>query len=198
MNIYDKDRINKPIINHLIVIDNFYDNPYDVRKYALTQTFKKPEFPIPGLRTLKLPDIFNCKEQIQKIIYPYKIINMESSFDCLFENHFVTFHKDSIKPTRLAALIYLNPDVELKYGTGFYKFKDGTMDAIELQKTHFEDTTHSLFTYDKTIWNEISTIGNLFNRLIIFNGIYYHKPLDTFGDCIDNGRLTQIFAIDIE
>ena len=198
MKISDEHRLSKPFMHHFIIIDNFYENPYDVREYALKQTYKIPEFPVPGLRTEIVNDIFNIKEKLSKIIYPNKIINIETGFHLLCKNTNVSFHKDSKHEKRLAGIIYLNPDANLQDGTGFFKYKDGTMDAIELQTTNFEENTHTLFTFDKTLWTEVSRVGNIFNRLVIFNGIYYHKPLSVFGDNINNGRLIQGFAIDIE
>lgn len=198
MNISDKDRLSKPFLYNLLVIDNFYENPYDVREFALKQDFLRPKQVIPGLRTNDMSNIFNIKEKIQHIIQPYKIINFETTFQCFFQKSQLTFHIDSNDSKRLSGIIFLNPDIGVKYGTGLYKFKDGTIDYFDEIKTQFCEHTHSLHTLDKTLWTEITRIGNVFNRLVIFNGIYYHKPLDAFGNDIYDGRLTQQFTIDIE
>ena len=200
MKITDIDRLKKNIICNLIIIDNFYENPYEIREYALKQQYNIQEYPIPGKRTKKIQNIFDYKKKFTEILKPYinNIKNIESSFHSLLEKDRATIHKYSIHPNRLAAILYLNPDADLNSGTGFFQFKDGTYDSIELQITEFENTAHSLFCYDETIWNTTTTVGNIFNRLVIFNGIQYHKPLNIFGDNILNGRLTQIFAIDID
>ena len=44
----------------------------------------------------------------------------------------------------------------------------------------------------------ISTVGNVYNRLGLWRGsqIPHRSNMTGFGDCLENGRLTQVFFFD--
>ena len=44
----------------------------------------------------------------------------------------------------------------------------------------------------------MSVLGNVYNRLVLFRGreIPHRSNLVGFGDCLENGRLTQVFYFD--
>jgi hypothetical protein len=52
------------------------------------------------------------------------------------------------------------------------------------------------------LYNELFTpidyIGNVFNRLVIYNGEAYHKSTEYFGTDKNDARLTQVFFATIE
>ncbi len=51
---------------------------------------------------------------------------------------------------------------------------------------------------DLTKWTKIDTIGNIFNRLVLFNSNNFHMSMDYFGDSKENGRLFQVFFFSTE
>jgi hypothetical protein len=49
-----------------------------------------------------------------------------------------------------------------------------------------------------TKWELVDRVGNVFNRLILFNSKKYHMSMDYFGDNRENGRLFQTFFFTTE
>lgn len=193
----------------LIVIDNFYKNPLETRNYILTQNFfVKGNFP--GQRTISYASE-ELKNILQKYVEPFggKItvfpIPKEDSVDVseLYNGAFQYttsldrswVHTD--KWNNWAGVLYLTPDAPLSSGTGFYKFKDGSMceeDGVLLSNQ--EEVGNS--GPDLTKWELVDRVGNVFNRLILFNSHRYHMSMDYFGNSKENGRLFQVFFFSTE
>jgi hypothetical protein len=51
---------------------------------------------------------------------------------------------------------------------------------------------------DITEFEPIDIIGNLYNRIVIFNTQLIHANSNNFGTTITNGRLIQILSFDIQ
>ena len=51
---------------------------------------------------------------------------------------------------------------------------------------------------DKSNWELVDKIGNIYNRLVIFKSHNIHAVSDYFGEDINNSRLFQLFFFDIE
>ena len=50
---------------------------------------------------------------------------------------------------------------------------------------------------DITKWEEILSVGNIYNRLVIYKGTYYHRSkIPGFGNGKEDGRLFQTFFFD--
>ena len=181
--------LNKSHKFNFCVIDNFYENPIEIREFALSQTFDiSGNFP--GVRTKS----FLTKEIINKInnhLYQFGLNNdklITSSgysgsfqYNTSFEKSWV--HKDHYN--QWAGILYLTPDAPISSGTTFYEFYDKTANI---------DTLNN-YSQDITKWKEVDIIGNKFNRLLLFNSHYYHMSRDYFGTDINNGRLIQLFFI---
>jgi len=79
-------------------------------------------------------------------------------------------------------VLYLTPDAPVTSGTGLYRPKEGGLNDM----------------YDMTKWELVDRIGNVFNRMIIFNSQQYHISMDYFGTSKENGRLFQTFFFNTE
>ena len=92
----------------------------------------------------------------------------------------------------------MTPDAPTNSGTSFYKFIENN--CIHLQDTIKKDCLNYVRKYnsDVTKWYEIDSIGNIFNRLIIYNSHYFHRATTYFGSDINDGRLFQVFFFDTE
>jgi hypothetical protein len=193
----------------LIVIDNFYNNPYDVRDYILTQEFSvKGNYP--GKRTISFATE-QLKEQIQKYVLPFggKITEFpipkednsdasgiyNGSFQYTTSRDRSWVHIDGYN--NWAAVLYLTPEAPLSSGTSFYKFYDGTTCARDNEILKNKTETDN-FSQDLTKWNKVDQVGNIFNRLILFNANRFHMSMDYFGDSKENGRLFQVFFFSTE
>jgi len=199
MDILKEYRKNKQMSCGLIVVENFYDNPMEVRKFALQQTYSEESY-YPGKRTRS----FACeehKERFQKILEPFikKITNFpfdtdNGKFQYATAQDHSWVHYDN-EDTNWAGIIYLTPDAPVESGTAFYQYNDGTINAVEseLMKSNFKQ-----YSKDMTKWKIVDKVGNVFNRLILFDSSRYHTAVDYFGKDKYDGRLYQVFFFSTE
>jgi hypothetical protein len=182
----------------LIVIDNFYDNPLEIREFALSCEYHKENY-YPGKRTISYSNDI-LKEKIESIVYPFsgKITSFTSydtdngCFQILKKTDETWIHKD-YNNINWGGVIFLTPDAPINSGTGFYKFKGDNKDSGFSEK---HDSSENAI--DNTKWEMIDYIGNVFNRLILFNSQRLHQGLNYFGNNDNNGRLIQVFFFNTE
>ena len=202
-----KERLRKDILKRnpvcgLIVVDNFYNNPIETRNYILTQDFSvKGNYP--GKRTISYANE-HLRDKIQEFIRPFgeitdfpipkndseneKIYNGAFQYTTSRDRSWV--HVDSFN--NWAAVLYLTPDAPLSSGTGFYRYKDGSMGERDARILENKEETDK-WSQDMTKWELVDRVANVFNRLVIFDATRYHMSMDYFGDSIENGRLFQVF-----
>jgi len=193
----------------LIVIDNFYNNPMETRNYILTQNFSvKGNYP--GQRTISYANE-TLKKSIQKYIEPFagKITNFpilktdNSDNDKIYNGAFqYTTSRDrswihTDKYNNWAGVLFLTPNAPLSSGTTFYKFKDGSINENHCNILNNHDEVN-IYNQDLTKWEIVDRIGNVFNRLVLFNSKRFHMSADYFGDSKENGRLFQVFFFSTE
>jgi hypothetical protein len=188
----------------LIIVDNFYNNAMDTRNYILTQDFSvKGNFP--GQRTISYANE-HLKEMIQKYIEPFggKITNFpcpkpdnsdaseiyNGAFQYTTSRDRSWIHTD--KWNNWAGVLFMTPNAPLSTGTAFYRFKDGAT-CEEDGKILDNKEEVDRFSQDLTKWELVDSVGNVFNRLVLFNAHRYHMSMDYFGDTKENGRLFQTF-----
>jgi hypothetical protein len=91
----------------------------------------------------------------------------------------------------------MTPNAPLSSGTAFYKFNDGA--ECQRDQDILENKTQTdTFSQDMTKWQLVDRVGNVFNRLILFNSKRFHMSMDYFGDSKENGRLFQVFFFSTE
>lgn len=185
----------KNVKNRLWVIDNFYQDPYAVRNFALQQEYENSSDWYKGRRTFKQflsPYIKSRFEEIMGIkIREWESHGMNGKFQfCVPEDRLV-YHYDS---QTWAAMIYLTPNAPPSTGTSFYAHKNTSIRHIE---DHPEaDSCFSGGFYDSTKFELVDTVGNVFNRLVIFDARLFHAASGYFGQNINDSRLFQIFFFD--
>jgi hypothetical protein len=96
-----------------------------------------------------------------------------------------------------AGVLFLTPDAPLSSGTGFFRFHDGTT-CVTDQKLLNNKSETDTFSQDMTKWSLVDQVGNVFNRLVLFNANNFHMSMDYFGDRSTNGRLFQVFFFSTE
>jgi len=207
-NLFEDLKTRKPNCG-LIVIDNFYENPYETRKYILTQDFKiRGNYP--GQRTISYANQ-HLKDIIQEYIMPFggKIIDFlmpdatnkdnnsiyNGAFQYTTSRDRSWIHIDGYN--NWAGVLYMTPNAPLSSGTGFYKFNDGSFCEKDQQILDNKTETDK-FSQDLTKWEQVDKVGNVFNRLILFNSKRFHMSMDYFGDSKENGRLFQVFFFSTE
>ena len=193
----------------LIIVDNFYNNEDDVRSFVLTQEFTvKGNYP--GQRTMSYATE-DLKNIIQKYVEPFagKIMEFpipkedQSDAAAIYNGSFqYTVARDrswihTDKWNNWAGVLFLTPEAPLSSGTAFYRFMDGTRSQEDTDFLQNQDQIDR-FTQDLTKWELVDRVGNIFNRLILFDAHNYHMSQDYFGDSKENGRLFQVFFFSTE
>jgi glycosyltransferase involved in cell wall biosynthesis len=179
----------------LWVVDDFYDDPNLVRQFALQQQFEDHSDWYKGRRTYErwhMPSVRHQFEQImgQKIIR-WDEHGMNGKFQyCVPENPLV-YHYDT---QQWAALIYLTPDAPFSSGTALYAHKESRIRHMEDHPN--ADRCFDGGFYDSSKFELVDYVGNVFNRLVIFNARSFHAATQYFGTDINNSRLFQIFFFD--
>ena len=186
----------------VLVIDDFYQDPMAVREWVLQQ-----DFPIegnyPGKRTAPFA-VDAVKDKIESYVEPFagKITQWSNNenhttsngtFQFTLESDVSWMHTDN-NVTDWAGVLYLTPDAPVSGGTGLFRFQDGTRFALESEDL----TPHNENAGNFNAWEQLDNIGNVFNRLVLFNAQHWHRSLDYFGDCKENGRLFQTFFFSTE
>ena len=179
---------------NLIIADNFYDDPYSIRNYALSQQFNvKGNFP--GARTNPcLTD--DIKGAINALVtYPGGGVTdwlnnpdgtgYTGAFQLCTAMDRTWIHSDY--NNMWAGVCYLTPDAPLSGGTALYKHKESG-DRFSINNADYGQDA-----YDYTKWDVVDRIVNIYNRLILYPGNLFHASVDYFGNTNQNGRLFQTF-----
>lgn len=190
---------------NLIITDDFYQDPDQVRQYALNQEFSVYGN-YPGQRTR--PVFYDSlKNSIQYIVQQAggKITQFEE-FDYTTAFQYTTakdsswIHSD--QTTMWAGVCYLTPNAPLTAGTALYKHKetglyrtalkpDGSYDSELMDKIYVDSRNLSK-------WEMVDVVGNKYNRLVLYRGDLFHSSLDYFGTNQYDGRLFQTFFFNTE
>jgi hypothetical protein len=193
---------NLTIYCNLLVIDNFYNNAMETRNYTLTQDFKV-RGNYPGQRTESFANI-QLRNMIQGYIehfsgkitdWPMEKDAYNGAFQYTTSRDRTWIHNDGWN--NWAGVLYLTPNAPVTAGTGIYRFRDGTrtVDEADARGNKQMLDNHS---QDYTKWELVDRVGNVFNRLVLFNAKQYHASLDYFGTCKEDGRLFQVFFFSTE
>ena len=173
----------------LVIIDNFYNDVDDVRRIALGMEFGVAGN-YPGRRTKPFIND-NVKSAFENII-GLKILDWNSEYNSSFQ--FTTsrdrswIHCDEYN--NWGGVLYLTPNAPFSSGTAFYKHNVLGISKFT-EESVLEPTGKD--SQDMTKWTEIDRVGNVYNRLILFDAKRFHSSVDYFGDSLQNGRLFQTF-----
>jgi hypothetical protein len=200
MNNLETEKFKKDVSCKLVIVENFYENPLEVRTFALKQNFISRNYH-PGKRTKSFATI-DHRKIFQSILKPFggDIIKFETigdngSFQIATSYDRSWVHIDSCN--NWAAVVYLTPDAPLSSGTGFFQFHDGTLDGIDQIILNNENIT-SASRMDLTKWKLVDNAANIFNRIIFYRSNNFHMSMDYFGKDIYDGRLFQVFFFSTE
>jgi hypothetical protein len=195
------------------VISDFYDDPDEIRKYALAQKYtychemQGITYVFPGSRTKELKDLsFSLYEKIcKRLISVFHIPEhdvmrwqIRTSFQIVeAEYGSGLIHQD--QNTVFAGVLYLTPNAPLDSGTSLFRKNDTYNQALYDQlinenDEHFKKKEPIDFTYHQ-MFDEVVRVNNVYNTLILFEGDIHHCANNFFGDTKNNARLAQVFFI---
>jgi hypothetical protein len=157
-------------VNQILTFDNFLDDPNLIREQALLLNYSEPQLGMgwKGYRCLEDNELSKKLTTIirNKLSEKNSLFN-ESILRCYF--HYTInkeefdrkdIHKDS--GVDYAGVIYLTPNPLNNSGTSFYDDRG----------------------------NEIMYLENIYNRFVFYPANEWHSLKESFGDSIENGRLT--------
>jgi hypothetical protein len=180
----------------LWIVEDFYDDPASVREFALNQTYyDDPGFI--GKRTRQQFFFPGMKEKFEQIM-GMRITNWESHgmngrFQHNVAGESITWHTDFQK---FAGLIYLTPDAPYSAGTRMAAYKPNRV--RHCSDPRIMDCFNQITFLDGTLYEDVDVVGNVYNRLVIYDGGLIHAAKEYFGYNKDNSRLWHMFFFDAE
>lgn len=196
------------------VVDDFYDNPDAIRKFALAQKYKFRHeegdigYVYPGCRTKDLYDLDRDLQEkvLKKLISVFHIPEYDhmqwaisSSFQSVSEIYKQgVIHVDT--NTIFAGVLYLTPDAPLKSGTSLYRknatFTQEKYDQAGIQNdARFKAGEIIMDTSFHSMFDEVVSVNNVYNTLILFEGDIFHAANNFFGTTLEDSRLAQVFFV---
>lgn len=178
-----------------IVIDNFYKDPMSVRNLALEQDFQADTRYFKGKRTKNFR--FNgLKERFEHLLNR-KIINWEKygtngCFQYCVAEDLHVYHCDK---QQYAGVLFLTPDAPIDSGTQFFRSKHTK--KMKVSPGEY-DMVFAKGYYDSTEFESVDTVGNVFNRIVLFDSQMIHAAPTYFGTKKEDARLFQLFFFDLE
>jgi hypothetical protein len=179
------------------IVDNFYENPDEVREFALKQEYVEGGFGrgFIGRRTEEQFLFPGLKERFEGImgrkITKWKEYGMNGRFQVAWAGEPLVYHCDDQK---WGGMLYLTPNAPYSCGTTLYAHKQTRArnyyeEGWDIAWKDIPGDPH----LDGTPWEPVDVLGNVYNRLVIFDASCIHSASQYFGTVMDNSRLWQMF-----
>jgi len=179
------------------IVDNFYENPDAVREFALKQDYVEGGFGrgFIGRRTEKQFLFPGLKERFEEImgktITKWEEHGMNGRFQIAWSGEPLVYHCDSQK---WGGMLYLTPDAPYQCGTTLYAHKKTRA------RTYYDKGWDAAWVdvpgdchLDGTPFEPVDVLGNVYNRLVIFDASAIHSASQYFGTVKENARMWQMF-----
>ena len=178
-----------------IVVDGFYEKPDNVRAFALSCTYLGDSKYHKGCRSSETYRFPGLKERFEQIL-GLPILNWEKygtngCFQYCIGGDQIVYHHDM---QQYAGVLYLTPDAPVESGTSLFRAKKtGAMNGFDAAYGDTYPTGH----LDPSVFDCVDVVGNVYNRLILFDSRMIHAASSYFGNTKENGRLFQLFFFDL-
>lgn len=189
-----------------IVIDNFYDDPMLVRKYALNCDYyyygesasAQERKEVSWLSSFREQRYFQqaVKQKFEAILsekidesHWYLGTLWNGTFQCKLDNSKQGIHNHAMNigngcgSEGWTAIVFLSPNPKPQSGLHIFthKFKS------------FPDDEPFFIDFDMDSWNVSQSFLNVFNRVVIMPSVAYHSGDVGWGDSMEEARLIQTF-----
>ena len=192
----------------VIAVDDFYKNPDEVREYALGLDFQFNKEYHKGQRT-KTRTFFDGTKEFLEDTLKKKITGWDNQphngvFQFCTAQDQLVYHTDS---QTYAAVVFLTPNAPAECGTSFFKHRGNglrkypTAKDCMVHNKSIDELYWDMFQgnfYDKTPWEVVDVIGNVYNRMAIWDAKLVHAATQYFGDKKENSRLFHMFFFDAQ
>lgn len=180
-----------------IIIEDFYKNPNLVRDYAIHSYDYAYDYKY-GKRSKSSYLNNNIINLLIEYLNKLKVITYENdnsvSGSFLYSDYsnikFIHTDDTNIKNNEeaWAAVIYMNELEETIYGTSFYVLMENSLSKFSVFTQNMDREHDNLKKYI-----ECDSIGNKFNKLLLYNGSINHSLRRIFGNNKYNCRISQTF-----
>jgi hypothetical protein len=194
----------------ITVVDNFFENPDEIRKIALSFDYGI-ECSHPGFRSKQLQSLdLNLYSSIARKIFSL-FLNLEKDvveyqLDMSFQYTTKDFDYGWVHfdvGTYCAGVIYLTPNPPQNTGTTIYDALNSLSNHADYQKIKDDFYTKRIKHQD---YNKVRqdnnadfkkniVIENVYNRALIYPANYAHSENCFFGETKENSRLTLVFFL---
>jgi hypothetical protein len=180
------------------VVDDFYDDPMAVREYALKLDYVESDYHR-GKRTEQQHIFPGTKEAFERVMGKpitkwSETYGMCGRFQHCTSEDALVYHYDI---QTLAAIIYLTPNAPFLTGTSLIAHKKTKIRHLSDPNINDAFMDNGVrYHLDGTPFEPVDIIGNVFNRLIIFDAQCIHQATQYFGTNKYNSRLFHIFFFD--
>lgn len=192
-------RLAKKSVPSFIVVDNFYENPDEVRALALQQSYAPDLRYHKGQRTSTKFIAPGTKELFESLIGRKITRWTEFEYNGIFQyctpEDPLVYHSDV---QSYAAAVYLTPNAPPQTGTTFYRSKKyPDVRKVDINDPNYRDVYENYY-YDKTKFETVDVVGNVYNRLALWDARLIHSASEYFGKNKEDSRLFHLFFFDIE
>jgi len=195
----------------VIIVDDFYDRPDQVRRAAVSLAYPPHAGPLtfPGRNSQQKIEPPGLTQAISGIVgealTPAK---GAGAFHCFFR---VTLagepsrYKVHVDPNRLAwvGVVYLSKPEDCQGGTAFFRHRGLASDrtptsAAELEALGVSSIAEVLQRdgNDDSAWEEVMTLPMRYNRAVLYRPWLWHSAGPAFGKTPEDGRLIQLLAFE--
>ena len=191
----------------LIIVDDFYPNPDEIRKVALSSEY--PEITgkrtFPGRNSSKSHVVPGLDRVMSHILSEPAVGATDPK---ALHGFFRITHAGErgrfgvhVETTRMqwVGVIYLNPPEQCQGGTSMYRHKGLGLDRTPLTEAelHAYGATSILDLLEKdgndpSKWEHLMTVPMRFNRLVVYRPWMWNAPGEAFGNTIGNSHLIQV------
>lgn len=200
----------------ILVVDDFYDEPYKVREAALEFPYQDrgEQSNYPGVNSLSEIEIQGLNEYVSRLVHE-PLRGTPRSGHCRFriamtgddDKARLNIHVDG--QSYWSGIVYLTLPEYCQGGTEFYRHKELGSDHAPLfdkDVRKFGESSCALFTKkiirrdsnDPSKWDHVMTIPMRFNRCILFRPWFWHTSGPSFGDTLESARLVQLFFFTLD
>lgn len=158
----------------MLVIDDFLDDPYEIRRIALREKFYN-----------------NVEYGQQKEHWAgFRTQNLHGPFFTELRNRLNTFFPFTLKFDIYFHYILEENNSSNEWTNRVHKDTDDYSGVIYLSENPKRES--GTITFDDNFEPDI-LVENKFNRMVMYSGKIYHCPMSSFGNSIDTSRLTLTF-----
>ena len=156
--------------SNVFIVDHFYDRPDDVRLFGVSSLQQSNSADVDSIKSN-----LSLQQNIQKIIgKPIASFSQYEENGRFSLSHRTTPVSLDTKPYQYAGIVFLTPNAPVTAGITMYKSK---INSTEVEA--------------------VDIVGNVYNRIVLFNAKMIHSVTHHFGSEMEDGRLIQQFAFDL-